>query len=152
MKTVSPQKELSWRRHSFRRLLELAASIKSTFEPVVQTHLYPRSEIDVFIQVMEQDGGMSIFMLFFSHEFISFSLFEGLLQAAINATTLALVNAGIPMADYVAAITCGVSSTKPLLDLTALEENDVPHVTVAIMPKTEKITLVTMETRLHVDR
>ncbi|GJJ16125.1 hypothetical protein Clacol_010405 [Clathrus columnatus] len=115
-----------------RRLLELAASIKSTFEPVVQIHLYPRSEIDIFIQVMEQDGGF--------------------LQAAINATTLALINAGIPMIDYVAAVTCGVSSTKPLLDLTTLEENDVPHVTVAVMPKTGKVTLVTMETRLHVDR
>lgn len=78
--------------------------------------------------------------------------FQGLLQAAINATTLSLINAGIPMADYVAAVTCGVSSTKPLLDLTSLEETDVPHVTVAVMPKTGKITLVTMETRLHVDR
>lgn len=39
-----------------------------------------------------------------------------------------------------------------MLDLTTLEENDIPHVTVAIMPKTKKVTLVTMETRLHVDR
>lgn len=33
-----------------------------------------------------------------------------------------------------------------------MEENDVPHITVAIMPKTGKATLATMETRLHVDR
>jgi len=39
-----------------------------------------------------------------------------------------------------------------MLDLTTLEENDVPHVTVAMMPRTGKITLLTMETRLHVDR
>lgn len=39
-----------------------------------------------------------------------------------------------------------------MLDLTTLEENDVPHVTVAVMPKSKKVVLVTMETRLHVDR
>ncbi|KAG6877513.1 hypothetical protein C0993_006463 [Termitomyces sp. T159_Od127] len=115
-----------------KRILELAATIKSTFEPVVQTNLYPRSQIDVFVQVLQQDGG--------------------LLQACINATTLALVNAGIPLLDFVCAVTGGVHSTSPLLDLTLLEENDIPNVTVAVMPKTGKVTLVTMETRLHVDR
>lgn len=116
----------------YRRVLEMASMIKSTFEPVVQTNLYPRSEIDIFVQVLQQDGG--------------------LLQACINATTLALLNAGIPLLDFVCAVTGGVHSTSPLLDLTLLEENDVPNVTVAMMPRTGKVTLVTMETRLHVDR
>lgn len=62
------------------------------------------------------------------------------------------MNAGIPMLDFVCAVTGGVHSTSPLLDLTTLEENDVPHVTVAMMPKTGQVALVTMETRLHVDR
>lgn len=39
-----------------------------------------------------------------------------------------------------------------MLDLTTLEENDIPHVTVAVMPKSKKVVLVTMETRLHVGR
>ena len=56
------------------------------------------------------------------------------------------------MSDYVAAITCGVLSTHPLHYLTLLEESDIPHLTLAVMPKTGKVTLVTMETRLHVDR
>ncbi|KAJ8481137.1 hypothetical protein ONZ45_g15409 [Pleurotus djamor] len=115
-----------------KRILEMAAAIKSTFEPVVQTSLYPRSQIDVFVQVLQQDGG--------------------LLQACINATTLALINAGIPLLDFVCAVSGGVHSTSPMLDLTLLEENDLPNVTVAVMPKTGKATLVTMETRLHVDR
>lgn len=115
-----------------RRILEMAATIKSTFEPVVQTSLYPRSQIDIFVQVLQQDGG--------------------LLQACINGTTLALANAGIPLLDFVCAVTGGVHSTSPMLDLTLLEENDIPHVTVAVMPKTGKVTLVTMETRLHVER
>ncbi|KAF7312191.1 RNase-PH domain-containing protein [Mycena indigotica] len=115
-----------------KRILELAATIKSTFEPVIQTSLYPRSQIDIFVQVLEQDGG--------------------LLQACINGATLALSNAGIPMLDFVCAVTGGVQLTSPMLDLTLLEENDMPHVTVAILPKTSKATLVTMETRLHVER
>ncbi|KAK0469947.1 exosome component 4 [Desarmillaria tabescens] len=115
-----------------KRILEMAATIKSTFEPVVQTNLYPRSQIDIFVQVLQQDGG--------------------LLQACINATTLALASAGIALLDFVCAVTGGVHSTSPMLDLTTLEENDIPHVTVAVMPRTGKVTLTTMETRLHVDR
>ena len=115
-----------------RRILELTHTLKSTFEPVIQTSLYPRAQIDIYVQVLQQDGG--------------------LLQACINATTLALANAGIPMLDFVCAVTGGVHSTSPLLDLTQLEENDLPNVTIAVMPRSGKIALVSMETRLHVDR
>jgi exosome complex component RRP41 len=113
-------------------VLELAATIKATFEPVVQTSLYPRSQIDIFVHVLQQDGGV--------------------LQAAINATTVALVNAGVPLADYVCAVTGGVHAAAPMLDLTALEEADLPHVTVASMPRSGHLTLVSTETRLHIDR
>ncbi|THH28667.1 hypothetical protein EUX98_g5514 [Antrodiella citrinella] len=115
-----------------KRILELAATIKQTFEPVIQTALYPRSEISIFVHILQQDGG--------------------LLPASINATTLALITAGIPLTDYVTAITCGVYSTNPLLDLNTIEENDIPHLTVASLPRTGKVTLVAMETRLHVER
>lgn len=56
------------------------------------------------------------------------------------------------MIDFVCAVTGGVHSTFPILDLTLLEESDVPNVTIAVMPKTQKVSMVTMETRLHVDR
>ncbi|KAI0088287.1 ribosomal protein S5 domain 2-type protein [Irpex rosettiformis] len=115
-----------------KRVLELASAIKSTFEPVVQTSLYPRSQIDIYVHVLQQDGG--------------------LLQASINGTTLALVSAGIPLLDLLCSVSGGVHSASPLLDLTTLEENDLPHLTVAVMPKSGKVTLVSMETRLHVDR
>lgn len=123
-----------WRKRSKsdKRIMEMVAAIKAAFEPVIQTSLYPRSQIDIFIQVLQQDGG--------------------LLQACINGTTLALVSAGVPLIDFACAMTCGVHSTSPLLDLTMLEENDLPHLTLALLPKTGRVTLVTMETRLHVDR
>ncbi|KZS92362.1 ribosomal protein S5 domain 2-like protein [Sistotremastrum niveocremeum HHB9708] len=115
-----------------KRILEFAASIRETFEPVILTNLYPRSQIDIYVQILQQDGGV--------------------LQTCINATTLALVTAGIAVKDYVAAVTCGVHSTSPLLDLTNIEESDLPHLTLATIPRTGKVTLVTMETRLHIDR
>ncbi|KDE04186.1 hypothetical protein MVLG_05349 [Microbotryum lychnidis-dioicae p1A1 Lamole] len=67
-----------------RRTVELAASLKATFEPVLLLHLYPRSSIDIYIQVLEVDGA--------------------LLQAAINATTLALIAAGLPLTDYICSL------------------------------------------------
>jgi exosome complex component RRP41 len=115
-----------------RRTLEMATTIKQTFEPVVQTSLYPRSQIDVYILVLQQDGG--------------------LLAACVNATTLALSAAGVPLTDLVCAISAGAHGAAPLLDLTTLEENDVPSATVASMPRSGRLSLVTMETRLHVDR
>jgi exosome complex component RRP41 len=112
--------------------LEFAANIKSTFEPVIQLYLYPRSQIDINVQILQSDGS--------------------LLQAAINATTLALIDAGIPLNDYVCAITCALHDATPLLDLTSLEESDLPHVTVAVLPKSGKITLASLETQLAVER
>ena len=43
-----------------RRTLEFAAAIKSTFEPVVMASLYPRSNIDISVIVLQQDGGPSL--------------------------------------------------------------------------------------------
>lgn len=40
-----------------RRLLEIGAAIRQTFEPVIMTHLYPRSEIAIHVQVLSADGG-----------------------------------------------------------------------------------------------
>lgn len=42
---------------SDRRTAELASAIKSTFEPVIHTHLFPRSQISIYVTVEHQDGG-----------------------------------------------------------------------------------------------
>jgi exosome complex component RRP41 len=39
------------------RLQEVGASIRQTFEPVIMTHLYPRSEISIHVSVLSADGG-----------------------------------------------------------------------------------------------
>ncbi|BGP19969.1 hypothetical protein JCM10213_006746 [Rhodosporidiobolus nylandii] len=147
-----------------RRTLELATSLKNTFEPVLLLHLYPRSSIDIYIQVLENDGST--------------------LQAAINATTLSLISAGLPLSDYVCALSLASYPSLPplgprqippfalstpaaafsnapdatgsgstvLLDLVAEEERNLPCLTVAVLPRSGKVTLVNLETRVGVGR
>ncbi|KAL4401683.1 Exosome non-catalytic core component [Malassezia pachydermatis] len=115
-----------------RRLVEWGNAVRSTFEPVVHTHLYPRAQIDIVVHVLQQDGGV--------------------LPAMINACTLALMDAGIPMADYVTALTCGLYGSTPLLDLNLTEQSDLPFITMAVLPRSGKVPLLQMDTRIHMDR
>ncbi|KAI7818076.1 ribosomal protein S5 domain 2-type protein [Gamsiella multidivaricata] len=116
-----------------KRLLEMASFVKQTFEPVVVTTLYPRSQIDIYLQVIQQDGGV--------------------LQACVNAATMALIDAGIAMTDYVCACTAGWIEREAAIDLNHMEEvSDTSEVTIAMLPKSGKVTLAQMESRLHVDK
>ena len=117
---------------SHRRVLEFVAVIKSMFEPAVLTHLRPRSQVDLFNQVLQQD--------------------DDLLSASMNATMVAHITIGIAPSDFVCAVSSGIHSTQPLLGLATLEENDFPHLTATLMPRTEKVPLVTLETYIYADR
>ncbi|KAI8814969.1 ribosomal protein S5 domain 2-type protein [Cladochytrium replicatum] len=123
------------RKHSGRqdrRLLEIATLIKQNFEPVISLPHSARTEIDIFLQLLQVDGGA--------------------LHAAVNAATLALVDAGIPMTDYVCACSAGFVNNAPILDLNYIEENaEVPTLTIGTLVKSGKLTLVTSEHKLHMD-
>ncbi|KAL1919349.1 uncharacterized protein VTP21DRAFT_2042 [Calcarisporiella thermophila] len=115
-----------------KRSLEIAALVKQTFEPVVMTTLFPRSQIDIYLQILQHDGGT--------------------LQACINAATVALIDAGIPMIDYVCACTGGCLEKQPVLDLNHIEESsESPELTIGVLPRSGKVTLVQMESRLHME-
>ena len=75
-------------RGSDRRTVELAATLRRTMEPVIIASGFPRSEIRISCQMIQMDGGA--------------------LACAINAATLAVMDAGIPVTDYVCAVTAGV--------------------------------------------
>jgi len=74
--------------------------------------------------------------------------------------TLALIDAGIPMSDYVAACTAGSTSSystndeqaDPLLDLNQMEEQELPFLTVATLGATDKVSVLVMETRVQAGR
>ena len=89
-----------------RAAAELAAAVRSVFEPVVQIHQYPRTQIDVSITLLQADGGVR--------------------PACINATTLALIDAGIAMEDFVCACTAGAIQSALLLDMNAQEDMGAP--------------------------
>lgn len=131
---VVPWSTMERRSHSKgdRQLAEISSAIRATFEPVLLLHTLPRSEIHIVVHVLQQDGSI--------------------LPTAINACTLALVDAGIPMKDYVASLSSGLYGATAMLDLNAIEETDLPHLVLAATPRTGKVPLLQLDTRVHVDR
>lgn len=83
-----------------------------------------------------------------------------MLAACLNAATLALIDAGIPMIDYIVACTAGSTSSygdndesaDPLLDLNGAEEQELPFVTVGTLGAGEKVSVLVMETRIQIGR
>ncbi|KAF2151735.1 ribosomal protein S5 domain 2-like protein [Myriangium duriaei CBS 260.36] len=122
-----------------KRTTELSHLLASTFSSTLFTHLYPHSTITITLHVLSSDGS--------------------LLAALINASTLALVDAGIPMPDYVAAVTAGSTATyasndgeaDPLLDLSSAEETELPFLTLATVGK-GRVACMLMETRVQTTR
>ena len=119
-----------------RREIELSKVIRESLEPVVFTELYPRTGIDVFIEVLQSEGGTRC--------------------ASITAASLALADAGIPIRDLVVACAAGKAGGQVVLDLSDIEdqkgEADLP---VAIIPRTGEVTLLQMDgnlTREEFDR
>jgi exosome complex component RRP41 len=107
-----------------RRSLEIASAIKQTFEPVVQTSQFPRSQIDIYLQVLQHDGGkLTRCNILISCASSKMILVIGTLQACINAATMALIDAGIPMIDYVCASTAGCIEKQPVLGESLLQRH-----------------------------
>lgn len=106
-----------------RRSIEISKITSEALAPSVFLEKFPRSTIDVFIEILEAEGGTRC--------------------AGITAAAVALADAGIPMRDLVVSCAAGKANGKVVLDLSEAEdkegEADVP---VAIMPRTEEITLL----------
>ena len=134
-------------------MAELQHTLASAFAATLDTHLYPRSTIALSLHVLAQDGA--------------------LLAACLNAATLALVDAGVPAADYLVACTAGTAlassplnasaadapagggapgAADPLLDLSGAEEQELPHLTVATVGASERVVVLALGTRVHVRR
>ncbi|MEM2117980.1 MAG: exosome complex exonuclease Rrp41 [Candidatus Bathyarchaeia archaeon] len=109
-----------------RREIELSKVIRESLEPAIFLEYYPRTGIDIFVEVLQADGGTRC--------------------ASITAASLALADAGIPMRDLVAACAAGKADDTIVLDLMDTEDKigtaDVP---VALMPNLNAITLLQMD-------
>ena len=72
--------------------------------------------------------------------------------ASVNASTLALIDAGIPMRDYVCACSASFVNDTPIVDISYLEESSGgAELIVATLPKSEQIVFLEMNSRLHED-
>lgn len=112
-----------------RRSAAVARTVKQVFEGVIQSRAYQRSQIDIHVQVLQNDGGA--------------------LAACINAASLALVNAGVAMSDLVVACTVGRVEDVFVMDVCALESAaDRPQLTVAVMAHAKKIAAVQLDAKL----
>lgn len=77
---------------------------------------------------------------------------SALLQTALNATTLSLLTSGISLSDSLLALSLTpYQSQTTLLDLTASEEAALPHVTLAFLPRSGKVTTAQLEGRMTVE-
>lgn len=73
-------------------------------------------------------------------------------SACVNAATLAVIDAGIPIKDYVCACSVSLIKDQPLNDINHLEESSgAPHLMLALLPNYDQIVLLESASRMHVD-
>ena len=72
----------------------------------------------------------------------------GVRAAAINATSLALMDAGVALEDFVCACTAGAIHGTLLLDLNSQEDNAGAELSVGLLPRTERISFVQLESKV----
>jgi exosome complex component RRP41 len=109
-----------------RRSRELSKVIKEAFENVIISENFPKTQIEIFIEVLQSDGGTRC--------------------AAVTAAAVALADAGIPMKDLIAAVAVGKVDGQMAIDLGKEEDNygesDMP---IAFSPRTGEMLLFQMD-------
>ncbi|XP_059485011.1 exosome complex component RRP41 [Neocloeon triangulifer] len=116
---------------------EMDMNLQQIFETAIRSELYPRSQIDIYLEVLQADGGN--------------------LSACVNAGTLALIDAGIPLKDYVCSCTSTLAPSQggapptPMVDVNHLEETlGGPGLSVSTMTRLDSVVHLELSgTRLH---
>ena len=115
-----------------RRSTEISKVTTEALEPAIFLNKYPRSSIDLNIEILQADAGTRC--------------------TGINAASLAMADAGIPMRDLVVGVAAGKIDGKVCLDLDKNEDNwgeaDLP---MAFMPRRKQLTLLQMDGHLTPD-
>ncbi|KAJ7338274.1 hypothetical protein JRQ81_011029 [Phrynocephalus forsythii] len=114
-----------------------------------------RARLGVFAQAdgsayLEQGNTKALAVVYGPHEILQAD--GGNYCASVNAATLAVIDAGIPMRDYVCACSAGFVEDTALADLNYVEEAaGGPQLALALLPKSDQIALLEMNARLHED-
>ncbi len=93
-----------------RRAIEIGKVAKHVFQNVVLANHFPKTQIDVSMEVLQSDGGTRV--------------------SAVTAASVALADAGIPMKDLVQGVAIGKVDGELVVDVDKLEDNlgqaDIP--------------------------
>lgn len=115
------------------RSLEITNNMRQIFDNVILTTLFPNSQIDIFLEVLQSDGSN--------------------MSACINAATLALIHAGIPIKDFVVSCSATLVDDITLIDLSHFEEStsNLPALTLSMLPKSKQIVSMESSGRVPLD-
>jgi exosome complex component RRP41 len=109
-----------------RRSRELSKVIGEVFENVIISENFPKTQIEIYIEVLQSDGGTRC--------------------AAVTAAAVALADAGIPMKDLVNAVAVckidGHMAVDPGKEEDNFGESDMP---IAFSPRTGEVLLFQMD-------
>jgi exosome complex component RRP41 len=115
-----------------RRSKELSKVIKEAFENVIISENFPKTQIEIFVEVLQSDGGTR--------------------SAAVTAAAVALADAGIPMKDLICAVAVckidGRMAVDPGKEEDNFGESDMP---IAFSPRTSEVLLFQMDGLLSKD-
>jgi len=115
-----------------RREIEISKVITEALRPAVMLEKFPRTALDVYLEVLQADGGTRC--------------------AALDAASVAIADAGIPMRDLVCACAAGKAADTIILDVNNEEDQagqaDMP---IGYMPSLGKITLLQLDGVLTTD-
>lgn len=105
------------------RSLEFTNNMREIFNNVILTNLFPNSQIDIFLEVLQSDGSN--------------------VSACINAATLALIHAGVPIKDFVTSCSAALVDGKILIDVCHEESvSNLPIMTLAMLPQSKQIVFM----------
>jgi len=112
-----------------RRSIEISKVTKEALSGAIFLEEFPRTVIDVYEYIIQADGSTRV--------------------TAINAASLALASAGIPMKDLIAACSVGKIGDTLIVDLNGKEDNySESDMAIAMLPSKGLITLLQMDGRL----
>jgi len=118
-----------------RRSIEISKVSREALEPVIMKELFPRSAIDIFVEVLQADAGSR--------------------TACLNAASVALIDAGIPMRGIVTSVAVakvdGVLVLDPMKEEDYYGEADIPFAFLIRNGKIEAITLLQMDGKVTAD-
>lgn len=106
-----------------RRSAEESASLRCALEGLVLVELLPRCSLHVAVTLLSLDGSAA--------------------PAAFNAAVLALADAGVPLRDTAGCATAALLNGAHCVDVCRFEEAKGPEVTVAVLPSTGKLLVLT---------